>query len=67
MIGHSGGNMTSSLQELQQKVKNNGTINLEQTIFKAISSKVKTSLTQAMTTAERSVGNNSFAVAGLWR
>jgi len=63
MIGHSGGNMTSSLQELQQKVKNNGTINLEQTIFKAISSKVKTSLTQAMTTAERSVGNNSFAVA----
>jgi hypothetical protein len=63
MIGHSGGNMTSSLQELQQKVKNNGTINLEQTIFKAISSKVKTSLAQAMTTAERSVGNNSFAVA----
>jgi hypothetical protein len=63
MIGHSDGNMTSSLQELQQKVKNNGTINLEQTIFKAISSKVKTSLTQAMTTAERSVGNNSFAVA----
>jgi hypothetical protein len=45
MIGHSGGNMTSSLQELQQKVKSNGTINLEQTIFKAISSKVNTSLT----------------------
>ena len=63
MIGHSGGNMTSSLQELQQKVKSNGTINLEQTIFKAISSKVNTSLTQALTTAERSVGNNSFAVA----
>jgi hypothetical protein len=42
----------------------NGTINLEQTIFKAISSKVKTSLTQAMMTAERTLGNNSFAVAG---
>ena len=64
MMGHSGGNMTSSLLELQQKVKSNGTINLEQTIFKAISSKVNTSLTQALTTAERSVGNNSFAVAG---
>jgi hypothetical protein len=57
-------NMTSSLHELQQKVMTtNGTINLEQTIFKAIASKVNTSLTQAMTTAERSVGNNSFALA----
>jgi hypothetical protein len=58
------GNITSGLQELRQKVMANGTINLEQTIFKAIASKVNTSLTQAMTTAERSVGNNSFAVAG---
>jgi hypothetical protein len=57
------GNMTSDLQELRQKVMANGTINLEQTIFKAIASKVNTSLTQAMTTAERSVGNNSFALA----
>jgi hypothetical protein len=65
-MGHRSGfgNMTGSLQELQQKVMSNGTINLEQTIFKAISSKVNTSLTQAMTTAERTVGNNSFAVAG---
>ena len=55
--------MTSGLQELQQKVMTNGTINLEQTIFNAISSKVNTSLPQAMTTAETSVGINSFAVA----
>jgi hypothetical protein len=57
------GNMTAGLQKLQQKVMANGTINLEQTIFKAISSKVNTSLTQAMMTAEQSVGNNSFALA----
>ena len=57
------GNMTSGLQELQQKAVANGTINLEQTIFNAIHSKVNTSLTQAITTAERSVGNNSFTVA----
>jgi hypothetical protein len=64
MGAHGGfGNMTSGLQELQQKAAANGTINLEQTIFKAIGSKVNTSLTQAMTTAERSVGNNSFALA----
>ena len=64
-MGHRSGfeNMTSDLQELRQKVMANGTINLEQTIFKAIASKVNTSLTQAMTTAERSVGNNSFALA----
>lgn len=41
----------------------NGTINLEQTIFEAIGSKVNTSLTQAITTAEQSIGNNSFALA----
>src|SRR5436190_23848874 len=63
-MGHSDGNMTSSLQEVQQKVMANGTINLEQTILKAIESKIKTSLTQAMMTAEHTVGNNSFAVAG---
>ena len=40
----------------------NGTINLEQTIFQAIGSKVNTSLTQAITTAEQSIGNNSFAL-----
>jgi hypothetical protein len=65
MMEHSSsGNMTAGLQELQQKVMANGTINLEQTILEAIGSKVNTSLTQAITTAERTVGNDSFAVAG---
>jgi hypothetical protein len=41
----------------------NGTINLEQTIFEAIGSKINTTLTQAITTAEQSVGNSSFALA----
>jgi hypothetical protein len=63
MMGHTSGNMTAGLQELQQKVMANGTINLEQTILEAIGSKVNTSLTQAITTAERTVGNDSFAVA----
>jgi hypothetical protein len=63
-MGHHDGNITAGLQELQQKVMANGTINLEQTILNAIGSKVKTSLTQAMITAERTLGNNSFAVAG---
>jgi hypothetical protein len=50
-------NMTAGQQQI------NGTINLGQTIFEAIGSKVNTSLTQAITTAEQSVGNNSFALA----
>ena len=64
MMGDHGGfgNMTSALQD-QQEMTINGTINLEQTIFEAIGSKVNTSLTQATTTAEQSVGNNSFALA----
>jgi hypothetical protein len=58
------GNMTSGQQEQQKKMMTiNGTINLGQTIFNAIGSKVNTSLTQAITTAEQSVGNNSFALA----
>lgn len=63
MIGdHSGfGNMTSGLQ---QKIRGiNGTINIEGTSLEAIGSKGNTSLTQAMTIAERSVGNNSSALA----
>jgi hypothetical protein len=63
MMRHSLGNMTTDLQKLQQKVVANGTINLEQTILEAISSKVNTSLTQAITAAEHTVGNDSFAVA----
>jgi hypothetical protein len=41
----------------------NGSINLEQTIFEAIGSKVNTTLTEVITTAEQSVGNSSFALA----
>lgn len=52
------------LGELQEKVIANGTVNLEQTILKAISFKINTSLTQATTTAEKSVAKNSFALAG---
>jgi uncharacterized iron-regulated membrane protein len=51
--------MTSAMQEMMI----NGTINLEQTIFDAIGSKINTTLTQAITTAEQTVGNNSFAMA----
>jgi hypothetical protein len=58
------GNMTSSQkQQHEQKTINNGTINLEQVIFQAINSRINTSLTQAMTGAERSAGNDAFAVA----
>ena len=52
-------NMTSAMQEIMI----NGTINLEQTIFDAIGSKINTTLTQAVTTAEQTIGNNSFAMA----
>ncbi len=58
------GNMTSGLQQQhEQKTINNGTIDLERLIFQAINSRINTSLTQAMTTAERSVGDDAFAVA----
>src|SRR5918999_809801 len=57
------GNMTSGLQQHEQNMINNGTINLEQIIFEAIHSKINTSLTQTITNAEQSVGNNSFALA----
>ena len=70
MMGNHGGvwagNMTSGQQQQQQheqKTIINGTINLEQTIFQAINSRINTSLTQAMSTAERLIGNDAFAVA----
>jgi uncharacterized membrane protein YkoI len=69
MMGDHGGgwtgNVTSGQQQQQheQRTINNGTIDLEQIIFQAINSKINTTLTQAMTTAERSVGNDAFAVA----
>jgi hypothetical protein len=67
MMGNHGrdlaGNMTSDLQQQhEQKTISNGTINLEQVIFQAIKSRINTSLTQAMTTAERSIGDDAFAV-----
>ena len=55
------GNMTSGHQQKMMGMIN-GSINLEQTIFEAIGSKVNTTLTQAITTAEQAVGNNSFAL-----
>jgi uncharacterized membrane protein YkoI len=56
-------NKTAYLHEYQHRMIINGTIDLEQTIFEAIDSKVNTSLIQAMTIAEKSVDNNSFALA----
>jgi hypothetical protein len=63
--GNWAGNMTSGQQQQQhgQSMINNGTINLEQVIFQAINSRINTSLTQAMTIAEKSIGNDAFAVA----
>ena len=67
MMGdHSGGwagNMTSGQQQQHEQKAINGTINLEQVIFQAINSRINTSLTQAMISAERSVGSDAFAVA----
>jgi hypothetical protein len=69
MMGEHGegltGNITSGQeQQHEQRMIKNGTINLEQVIFQAINSRINISLTQAMTTAERSIGNDAFAVAG---
>lgn len=61
------GNMTSGQQQQQQqheqRMINNGTINLEKIIFQSIESRINTSLSQAMANAEKSLGNNSLAVA----
>lgn len=65
-VGVWAGNTTSGQQQqhqYEQDMISNGTINLEKIIFQAIESKINTSLTQAMATAEKSVGNDSFAVA----
>ena len=65
-VGVWAGNTTLGQQQQQQheqKMISNGTIDLEKIIFQAIESKINTSLTQAMATAEKSVGNDSFAVA----
>jgi hypothetical protein len=43
--------------------KINGTINVMSTMYQAIQSKVNTTLTQAITTAEQYIGNNSYAMS----
>lgn len=43
--------------------KINGTINVMNTMYQAIQSKVNTTLTQAITTAEQYIGNNSYAMS----
>jgi uncharacterized membrane protein YkoI len=43
--------------------KINGTINMMSTMYQAIQSKVNTTLTQAITTAEQYIGNNSYAMS----
>ena len=48
MGDHGGWNTTSGVKDHQQKMIINGTINLDKTIFEAISSKINTSLDQAM-------------------
>jgi hypothetical protein len=63
MMGDGGGGYENKTYSPYGKPMINGSINLEQTIFEAIGSKVNTTLTQAITTAEQSVGNNSFALA----
>jgi uncharacterized membrane protein YkoI len=66
-VGSWAGNTASGQEQQQDEQKtmiNNGTINLEKIIFQAIESEINTSLTQAMATAEKSVSNDSFAVAG---
>jgi hypothetical protein len=66
MMGNHGGdlagNITLDQKQREQNTINNGTINLEQVIFQAINSRINISLTQAITTAERSVGNDAAAV-----
>jgi len=51
---------------MHEKMMINGTINLEQTIFEAIGSRINTTLTQAITTAEQTTGNNSLCFSSIW-
>jgi uncharacterized membrane protein YkoI len=69
MMGDHGGDWTGNMtfgqqqQQHEQRMINNGSVNLEQIIFQAINSRINTTLTKAMTTAEKSAGNDAFAVA----
>jgi uncharacterized iron-regulated membrane protein len=63
MLGERSSDYRNKSLGQQEKTMINGTINLQQTIFEAIGSKVNTTLIQAITTAEEMIGNNSFALA----
>jgi hypothetical protein len=53
--------MTDMGNKTHEKI--NGTINVMNTMYQAIQSKVNTTLTQAITTAEQYIGNNSYAMS----
>lgn len=54
-------NYQNGTMEMEQKT--NGTINIMNTMYQAIESKVNTTLTQAITTAEQAIGNSSYAIS----
>ena len=51
------------MQDQKKYEKINGTLNVMQTMFKAIGDKFNVTLPQAISTAEQSVGNGSFAMS----
>ncbi|MGC1134922.1 MAG: hypothetical protein WA941_18985 [Nitrososphaeraceae archaeon] len=57
------GNQSTTMQMMGADSNVTGSINLHSTISNAIASQVKVSLSQAASTAEGAVGNNSHAVA----
>ncbi len=65
--GASSTNMTGGDNMMMMKDKKiakiNGTLNMMETMFKAIGDKFNVTLPQAISTAEQSVGNGSFAMA----
>ncbi|MDN5867283.1 MAG: hypothetical protein L0H55_07775 [Candidatus Nitrosocosmicus sp.] len=54
-------NDNGSMQMEHEKIM--GSINIMKTMYQAIESKINTTLTQAITTAEQSVGNGSYAMS----
>jgi uncharacterized membrane protein YkoI len=59
------GNYNNPMMSMGNKTyeKINGTINMMDIMYQAIQSKVNTTLTDAISTAEQSVGNNSYATS----
>ena len=51
------------MQDQKKYEKINGTLNMMQTMFKAIGDKFNVTLPQAISTAEQSVGNGSYAMS----